>query len=526
MGDGATGPLVAQTGDASSAGRSVRAAPLPGTELAVADIPSPVPAPATDASTGSAGAPDSDDSMMDSSAGDAASDMSRQHAASEGGVEVDIDTDAGAGGLGATIAPSAGINSRRASKNSPTVSAEPTTRFPQRSAGGKLNYDPSAVVSSDAFRRPKSPNAGSNAGGKPGAPSPQTEEAVELGLLFLARHQESDGSWSFQNFGAGRPGYEAETAALESDTAATGMSLLAFQGAGYNHREHKHRGPVKRAIDWLLKHQKKNGDLFVLSDKESNRSVWLYSHAIATLALCEAYGMTQDPALREPAQKALDFIIAAQHADRGGWRYSPRYGSDTSVTGWMMMALKSGELANLTVPKKTYDGVQTWLDSAMSPKPGEQHLYRYNPVAPNTPTQIHGRTPGKTMTSVGLLMRLYSGWKRDNPNMKAGAKYLEARLPTHGTRRDPQRDTYYWYYATQVMFHMGGKYWEKWNNALHPLLVDNQVKRGPMAGSWNPRAPVEDRWAPHAGRLYVTTLNLLSLEVYYRHLPLYESTAK
>jgi len=525
-GAGDTGPLVAQAGEAATAGRSMRSAPLPGAELAVASIPSPVPGPATDAYTGAAGAPDADESMMDSLADAASSDMSRQHEATGGGANVQIEAAEGEGGLGATSAPSAGSNTRRASKTSPIVAIDPTARFPERSSGGKLNYDPSAVVSADAFRRPKSPNAGMSTGGKPGAPTPQTEEAVELGLLFLARHQEADGSWSFQNFGAGRPGYEKETAALESDTAATGMSLLAFQGAGYNHREHKHRDSVKRAIDWLLKQQKDNGDLFVLSDKESNRSVWLYSHAIATLALCEAYGMTQDPALREPAQKAVDFIVAAQHPDRGGWRYSPRYGSDTSVTGWMMMALKSGELANLTVPEKTYEGVQKWLNNAMSPNEGEKHLYRYNPVAPDTPTQVHGRTPGKTMTSVGLLMRLYSGWKRDNPAMLAGARYLEDRLPTHGTRRDPQRDTYYWYYATQVMFHMGGEHWKKWNDALHPLLVDHQVKRGPMAGSWNPRAPVEDRWAPHAGRLYVTTLNLLSLEVFYRHLPLYESTAK
>jgi hypothetical protein len=76
------------------------------------------------------------------------------------------------------------------------------------------------------------------------------------------------------------------------------------------------------------------------------------------------------------------------------------------------------------------------------------------------------------------------------------------------------------------MFHMRGKYWSAWNDRLHPLLVSEQIQGGPLAGSWDPRRPVPDRWGPHAGRLYVTTLNLLSLEVYYRHLPLYESTGK
>ena len=119
--------------------------------------------------------------------------------------------------------------------------------------------------------------------------------------------------------------------------------------------------------------------------------------------------------------------------------------------------------------------------------------------------------------------------------MRKGADHLLNNLPEMGspghrppvaTLGNPLRDTYYWYYATQVMFHMKGEHWEQWNERLHPLLVDTQLSTGPMAGSWDPRAPVPDRWGPHAGRVYVTTMNLLSLEVYYRHLPLYESTAK
>jgi hypothetical protein len=235
--------------------------------------------------------------------------------------------------------------------------------------------------------------------------------------------------------------------------------------------------------------------------------------------------MTQDPELREPAQKAIDFLVESQHPERGGWRYSPRYGSDTSVTGWAMMALKSGELANLEVPADVYQRIEQWLEKSQASS-REPYLYRYNPYAPNTDKQRHGRKASTTMTSVGLLMRLYLGWRRDSENMALGADFLAENLPSLGTVNDPQRDTYYWYYATQVMFHMGGDHWKAWNGRLHPLLVKSQVQQGPMAGSWHPREPVPDRWAPHAGRLYVTTMNLLSLEVYYRHLPLYEDTAR
>jgi hypothetical protein len=243
--------------------------------------------------------------------------------------------------------------------------------------------------------------------------------------------------------------------------------------------------------------------------------------------------MTQDPEIRDAAQKALDFIVKSQEKQHGGWRYSPNYGSDTSVTGWMMMALKSGELAGLKVPNSTYQQIDKWLDRAQASK-REPHLYRYNPYAPDTPTQRHGREPSKTMTSVGLLMRLYTGWRRDDSRMQRGADYLARNLPAMGTKDNPQRDTYYWYYATQVMFHMGGDYWKQWNDRLHPLLINSQVQSGPLMGSWNPLSypagtrdvPIYDRWGLHAGRIYVTTMNLLSLEVHYRHLPLYEDTAK
>ena len=123
-------------------------------------------------------------------------------------------------------------------------------------------------------------------------------------------------------------------------------------------------------------------------------------------------------------------------------------------------------------------------------------------------------------------MRMYSGWRRDNDAMRSAADYLLRYPPQVGTRQSPQRDTYYWYYATQVMFHMGGKYWEAWSQSLNPMLLQSQVEEGAEAGSWDPNLPVPDRWSPHAGRLYVTTMNLLNLEVYYRHLPIYEDAAE
>lgn len=347
-------------------------------------------------------------------------------------------------------------------------------------------------------------------------PEPSTETAIDHGTTFLSRHQSGDGSWSF---GAGD-----ESTGVESRTAATGLTLLSMLGAGHDHQHGVHAPVVRRGLDYLIGHQKPDGDLYA-DRHEASAVVWLYSHGIATIALSEAYGMTQDESLREPAQRAIEFIVAAQHPQLGGWRYEPGVGCDTSVTGWLAMALHSGRLAGLDVPDRTLRRIAAWFDMAQASSQ-EPHLFVYNPYASETEAKRHGRAPNPTMSAVGLLMRMYQGWRRDDPRMQAGADYLLQHLPAHGDATNPLRDAYYWYYATQVMLHMRGDHWKRWNDRIHPLLIESQLQSGPHVGSWSPTTPVPDRWAPQAGRLYVTTLNLLTLEVFYRHLPIFEDAAR
>jgi len=190
----------------------------------------------------------------------------------------------------------------------------------------------------------------SQAASELGPLGPQTELAIERGLQFLAKYQRADGSWNLGDFG--------QPVRMQSNTAATALALLSFQGAGYTHRQFKYESVCKGALSSLIENQKANGDLYQKADSVSNANARLYSHAIASLALCEAYGMTQDETIRGNAQKAIDFLVASQDPIGGGWRYAPRVGSDTSVTGWVMMAFKSAELSGLNVPKNVYVGIQ------------------------------------------------------------------------------------------------------------------------------------------------------------------------
>jgi hypothetical protein len=347
-----------------------------------------------------------------------------------------------------------------------------------------------------------------------------TEPAVERGLDFFVRLQFPDGHWSLDRLPEGVDAEQAALGEMHADSAATGLSLLAYLGAGYTHLDETHRDVVRHGIQWLTRHQKPDGDLFI----GGSAATHFYSHGIAAMALCEAYGMTQDPELREPAQRAVQFIAASQDPLRGGWRYEARQESDTSVTGWQLMALKSAQMAGLDVPDETLRKIGLWLDWAQAPT--RDGRYIYNPWNLDTPEQREGRSPSPAMTAEAMLMRMYLGQRRDNEQLVQGAEYLMANLPEVGTREEPQRNCYYWYYATQAMYQMQGDYWRTWNGRLEPILKAGQVQEGPLRGSWHPWEPVPDRWGRAAGRVYVTAMHLLMLEVYYRYLPLFQELSK
>ncbi|HYO26532.1 MAG TPA: prenyltransferase/squalene oxidase repeat-containing protein, partial [Lacipirellulaceae bacterium] len=212
----------------------------------------------------------------------------------------------------------------------------------------------------------------------------ESERAVELGLAWLAEHQFPDGGWRFDLEQHPRcAGYCGDSGHYASTTAATGLALLSFLGAGYTHQEGKYADVVSRGLYYLSEHLEitpHGGDLRdtgAPANRELDRgfaggfnmlrtrSDTMYSHGIATIALTEAYSMTRDSALREPAEQAVQFIINAQYDD-GGWRYSPGFESqsrgDMTVTGWQLTALKSGLLAGIPVPYDVWNRANEFLD--------------------------------------------------------------------------------------------------------------------------------------------------------------------
>lgn len=342
-----------------------------------------------------------------------------------------------------------------------------------------------------------------------------SESAVQLALQWIADHQLPDGSWDLDHqrgpvTGRQRtsPNPGIYTAANNQATpyGATALALLPFLGNGTTHREGEHKEVVKRGLDYLKNHGRRRGNGISYRDPGGT----MYSHGLVAIVFCEAYAMTGDESLRPFAQGSLKFIEQAQHQVRGGWRYEARELGDTSVVGWQIMALKSGKLSGLEAEPKTFKLTNKFLKS-VSADSGAIYGYREKP-----------RSMDKghlAQTAVGLLCRMYMGWEKESAPLTRGVEWMS----DIGPDVSPKSNMYYNYYATQVMKHYGGQTWEKWNSEMRDFLVTTQEKDGVEKGSWfyNPIGLSQEA----GGRLYVTSLACMTLEVYYRYLPLYSEDA-
>ena len=321
-----------------------------------------------------------------------------------------------------------------------------------------------------------------------------TEAAVARGLEWLARHQEPAGHWSLHKFNA-HPGCTCQNPGQSiTDAGATALALLPFLGAGQTHIAGMYKDEVRAGLDFLLDNQAPDGDL----STGARGNTRLYTHGQAAIVLCEAYMMSGDQRLKQPAQNAITFIIAAQH-HQGGWRYNPGHPGDTSVVGWQIMALQSARAAGLQVPNSVLQKANQFLNSVQAPN----QLYAYQPRV--SPTHV--------MTAEAILCRYYLGHGRNASTIATGINHL---IDNHLPNRSGE-NIYYLYYGTQVMHHYGGPEWDLWNDQMRELIISTQHSNGHRRGSWTPKEN-HDR---QGGRLYATAMAICCLEVYYRHLPIF-----
>jgi len=344
-----------------------------------------------------------------------------------------------------------------------------------------------------------------NGGGTPGSVN-----AVGAGLRWLAAHQNTNGSWSFNHTAGDKCSLFPNPGEKTSKMGATGLALLAFLGDGHTHNQDgPYKDTVFRGISYLMKKMAPSGKLY---EDGGENQLHMYCHGIAACAMAEAYGLTRDNRLHDTAKKALDYIVKAQGED-GGWRYLPNEPGDTSAVGWQIMAFKSGKMSYLSVPEHVYPNAMKFLDSVQLGYGGK---YKYMPA-----TEFGD---SEATSAIGLLCRTYMGWPREHKGLQEGVAFCSAKGPL-------PNNVYFNYYATMFMFQNDGPKgpaWSKWNEVMREHLINTQEKKGGIhrVGSWWFPNDNTHHEADAGGRLYHTAMSVMTLQVYYRYENKYTSGKK
>jgi len=397
-------------------------------------------------------------------------------------------------------------------------------------------------------------------GGKPNGITVQTDKAVRSGLIWLCRHQNKDGSWSPKSMkdrcDSKSPCFDPKLATNDHyDVGLTSLAVLCFLGAGFDHtskldlvdsvRGERHRigEVVKKGLEWLRARQNPDGSF-------SPDHPFLYNEALATMALSEAFGLSGSRVWREPARRGVELLQRAQRPNPSGkglwgWRYASRtdvedasrvtgdvdygkalYDSDTSVTTWCVMALKSAQLCGLEVDKESFAGAVEYCKYATAADGLVGYLDAKSAggvvSGPFDAAFVYHPT---TMSALGMCIRIFATHDPNDPFLDLAAKRIVQDRPAISKDRS-SIDYYYWYYGSLALNQLdgpdsprknSGKYWKPWNEAMveSVLALQDQGEHGCTSGGWT----ASDRWgsASGAGPLYDTAMNVLTLEVYYRY---------
>jgi uncharacterized protein YfaP (DUF2135 family) len=377
--------------------------------------------------------------------------------------------------------------------------------------------------------------------------SSHSEKTVDEGLAWLARHQDLNGSWSNQCLGEGaasrceKPTNCTGEGSIHCPMAHTGLAVLAFQAGGHYYFNHNvYSEVVRRGLDWLAENGEPDGALFDAASESGARlrlppasrpknkanaraqrapavfstgrrftNASMYEQGMAAFALADACatvresGQEPDHRYLDATTRAVHFIEKVQHND-GGWRYNDQANapSDTSVTGWQVLALKSAREAGIAVAEPCVESVRRYFEARKMPDQGRTWYLNH---------------PGTdAMTGVGMLARQFLLDAPNDPLIPEAARYLAG----EATRRwgdlsatTGDRDYYLWYNCTLGMYQAGGPPWDQWNPIIRDTIIKLQRHDGCARGSWDPTC----NWGPQGGRILSTALAALTLETYYRY---------
>lgn len=347
--------------------------------------------------------------------------------------------------------------------------------------------------------------------------------AIEASLKWLAKVQQTNGHWTVTH-------NESDTSTLgtftleeqKSEVGLTSLALLAFMANDSKPLSGPHTDTIVNGLKALLNSQKPSGQF---RDKTTTHHA-IYAHCLGTYALAEALGISGHPALLEPTQRAVTYLLSVR-ATKSGWRYDmPSQGDvDTSATAWAFQALYAAHVAGIPLDEEVVDHVVDWVDQVSDSKGGR--VGYIGPAAGGRSSRIIGKNDSfrpeavEAMTGAGLALRyLAAGAKGPGSKPFAGIcdkhEGIIARTPL--SWEEDAQDSYYAYFGTLASSLVrsqkkGRTSLRKWQQDANTLILKGQIKSGEAAGSWAP----DDAWGIVGGRVFTTAMYTLAIENQWRY---------
>ncbi len=228
------------------------------------------------------------------------------------------------------------------------------------------------------------------------AAADRVDAAVQAGVAFLLTQQQPSGAIADAGLGN------------KYQTALTSLAALALTGAGHSPQDKTPEGvALRRAIYFVLRNDRQTADGYFGSADASVMHGHAVTTLLLCELLRQPTDLEQEELIRRKAASAHQFILLSQGANKasrsdiGGWRYRPdARDSDVPVTAWQLLALHAGTKAGFSVPPRNGQAAAAYLKNVYAAGYG---LFDYGPK----PMFVAPATASKQWTRTNIVKQVY-----------------------------------------------------------------------------------------------------------------------
>ena len=314
---------------------------------------------------------------------------------------------------------------------------------------------------------------------------PKWAAAIEKGLKRIAKTQSSIGHW---------------TANGTYPTAMSALAGTALISSGSTTTQGPYAKNVRKTVDYLLSKLRNNG---LIGDPMQQDNRYTYGHGFAMLFLSQILGEEEDKERREELVEALtkatDFSCKAQAAT-GGWGYvsakdQPNF-DEGSTTITQVQGLRGCRNAGIVVPGEAIDKAKGYIYGCKNADGGISYSSR-------------NRGSSRPAITAAALASLYNAGDYDSKHVPEMLDFCKKNLKDLSEGPNAFGHWHYTYlYYSQVMYRQGAKDWEPFRDKLYNRIVSEQQADG--------------GWIGNVGPIYVTSCNLIMLQLDKAFLPIYQ----